>query len=195
MNFQFFDEEIIMTVSNAPGGRCMDAQSAIWHGASAACLGLPARCLQRRQRIGTTDTDRNPIPQRPVCVPSDPATADECGTLMLGLTDADGDFDSYTVDVVVASKLEKANGAVFEALPARTRIDFTEYVDLTEFVLAATVQPGVYVGGSITLDYTDAEVFVEVGDDSKEATVVDASGAPLGLTTRSTFGLTIVIDC
>ena len=132
---------------------------------------------------GTTETPQ-PNPTAGVCVPGDPATADECGTLLLGLTDADGDFDSYTVDVV-SIQLEKANGAVFEALPARTRIDFTEYVDLTEFVLAATVQPGVYVGGSITLDYTDAEVFVEVGDDSKEATVVDAAGAPLGLTTTN----------
>lgn len=131
---------------------------------------------------GSTVNNPDPVPSASSCNPSDPATAAECGTLLLGLTDADGDFDSYSVDVI-SVQLEKANGAVFEALPARTRIDFTEYVDLTEFVLAATVQPGVYVGGSITLDYSDAEVFVEVGDESKEATVVDAAGVPLGQTT------------
>ena len=34
------------------------------------------------------------------CNPADPGTAAECGTLMIGLTDADGDFLSYTVDVL-----------------------------------------------------------------------------------------------
>ena len=48
---------------------------------------------------------------------------------------------------------------------------------------AATVPPGVYVAGSITLDYTDAEVFVEAGDASKEAIVVGEDNVPLGETT------------
>jgi hypothetical protein len=32
------------------------------------------------------------------CDPNDPATANECGTVLVGFTDADGDFH-YTVDV------------------------------------------------------------------------------------------------
>lgn len=130
---------------------------------------------------GGTSTDPASGPIASVCDPSDPATAGECGTLILGLTDADGDFDSYTVDVV-SIELEKANGAVIETLPARTRIDFTDYVDLTEFVMAANVPPGTYVSGTITLDYSDASVFVEVGEDSKQAIVVDADHMPLGQT-------------
>ena len=121
-------------------------------------------------------------PQASACVPGDASTADECGTLILGLTDADGDFDSYSVDVV-SIQLEMANGRIVETLPTSTRIDFTDYVDLTEFVTAATVPPGVYVAGSITLDYTDAEVFVEAGDASKEAIVVGEDNVPLGETT------------
>ena len=64
--------------------------------------------------------------------------------------------------------LEKANGAVVDVLPNSTRIDFAQYVDLTEFVSVATVPPGVYVAGTIHLDYSDAEVFVEADGDAKE---------------------------
>jgi len=115
------------------------------------------------------------------CNPADPTTFGECGTVMIGLTDADGDFLSYTVDVL-SLLLERADGAVVEVLPGRTRVDFTQYVDLTEFISVATVPPGVYIAGTIRLDYTNAEVFVEAGDLAKETIVVDASGAPLGVT-------------
>jgi hypothetical protein len=115
------------------------------------------------------------------CNPADPATFSECGTLMIGLTDADGDFLSYTVDVL-SLVLERADGAVVEVLPGRTRVDFTQYVDLTEFISVATVPPGIYVAGTIRMDYTNAEVFVEAGDVAKETIVVDAAGDPLGVT-------------
>jgi hypothetical protein len=115
------------------------------------------------------------------CNPADPATAGECGTLIIGLTDADGDFLSYAVDVL-SLVLEKADGAVIEVLPNATRIDFSQYVDLTEFISVATVPPGLYVAGTIRLDYSSAEIFVEDGDMAKEALVVDTDGNPLGQT-------------
>ena len=40
-----------------------------------------------------------PVPSA-ACNPADPATAAECGTLILGLTDTDGDLLNYRVDVV-----------------------------------------------------------------------------------------------
>jgi hypothetical protein len=98
------------------------------------------------------------------------------------LTDADGDFASYTVDVSELT-LERADGAIVNVLPNRIRIDFSRYVDLTEFISVATVPPGVYVAGTIGLDYTSAEVFVEEGDTIKAATVVDAGGNALTQTT------------
>lgn len=113
------------------------------------------------------------------CVPSDPSTASECGTVLFGMTDADGDFLSYTVDIV-SMTLEKASGVIVEVMPASTRIDFASYVDLTELVTASLVPPGVYVAGTITLDYSAADVFVEAAGDAKAATVVDANGAALG---------------
>lgn len=105
--------------------------------------------------------------------------ASNCGTVYLGITDADGDFLSYTVDVVSLT-LTKANGAVVETLPVSTRIDFAQLVDLTEFVTAATIPNGSYVEGRIRLDYSNAEVSVEVGGEPRAATVVDENGQPLG---------------
>ncbi|MFQ5983819.1 MAG: hypothetical protein ACE5KS_10665, partial [Woeseiaceae bacterium] len=124
---------------------------------------------------GGASTISNDDPLATECIPDDPATAAECGTLLVGLTDADGDFLSYSVDVLSLT-LEKANGAIVETMPARTRIDFSEYVDMTELMSVATVPPGTYIAGTITLDYSDAEVFVDASGDAKAATVVDLDG-------------------
>jgi hypothetical protein len=120
----------------------------------------------------TAATDPIPTAQ---CDPSDPATHSECGTVLVALTDADGDFLNYTVDVL-SLELETANGRTVETLPRTTRINFTDYVDLTELVTAAMVPPATYVSGTIRLDYTNAEVFVEAADASKQAVVKDLDG-------------------
>jgi hypothetical protein len=112
------------------------------------------------------------------CDPADASTVAECGSVIVSFTDADGDFLNYTVDVVSLT-LETANGRVVETLPRETRINFTDYVDLTELVTVATVPPATYVAGTISLNYSNAEVFVAAGDSSKEAVVTDATGAPL----------------
>ncbi|MEO1248161.1 MAG: metallophosphoesterase [Pseudomonadota bacterium] len=131
---------------------------------------------------GGAGTEANPTSPTPTasasCDPAEPATHGECGSVILGLTDADGDFLSYTVDVVSLT-LETANGRIVETLPRRTRIDFTEYVDLTELLTTATVPPASYVAGSITLDYSDAEIVVEEDGAAREAVVIDAAGTPL----------------
>ncbi|MDX1516421.1 MAG: metallophosphoesterase [Woeseiaceae bacterium] len=126
---------------------------------------------------GASTTDTTP-PTAAQCDPSDPSTADQCGTVLVGITDADGDFVNYAVDVVQLS-LEMANGRTVDALPASTRINFTDYVDMTEVLTAATVPPGTYVAGTITLDYADAEVYVEAGGAAKKAVVTDLGGVPL----------------
>ena len=94
-------------------------------------------------------------------VPSQGCDAASCGTLLVGVTDADGDFLSYSVDVVSLS-LRKADGTRVEALPTRQRVDFAGLVDLTELVTAATIPNGTYVSASIRLDYANADVSVEV---------------------------------
>ena len=105
--------------------------------------------------------------------------ATDCGPLFIGITDADGDFLSYSVDVVSLT-LKKANGAVVETLPVSTRVDFAQLVDLTEFVTATTVPNGTYVEGTMRLDYSNADVTVEVNGEPRAATVVGQDGQPLG---------------
>ncbi len=68
----------------------------------------------------STTTNEPPIAVQ--CNPGDPSTAAECGTLLVGLTDADGDFLSYAVNVL-SLQLEKADGTTVETLPNNTRID------------------------------------------------------------------------
>jgi len=86
-------------------------------------------------------------------------TVDE-GELIVSLTDAAGDFTSYTVDVQSLS-LTKANGAVVEVLPLSTRIDFAQYTEMTEFLTAATIPSGTYVAATMTLDFSNADIWAE----------------------------------
>jgi hypothetical protein len=130
---------------------------------------------------GASTTSNSEVPVAAACDPADPSTFGECGTLLLGLTDADGEFMNYSVDVLSLT-LQKANGATVQALPNNTRINFSEYVDLTELTSVANVPPGTYTSGTITLDYSNAEVYVDANGAAKAATVVDAAGNALGQT-------------
>ncbi len=104
----------------------------------------------------------------------------DCGTVLVTVTDAEGDFVSYTVDVA-SLKLRRANGDIVETLPNAGPLDFAQYVELTELFTAAQVPAGVYVAGTITLDYRAADVRVEVGGTAVPADVRDPEGNPLGL--------------
>ncbi len=111
---------------------------------------------------------------------SDPTGGD--GEVVIGLTDAPGDFLTYTVDVR-ALRLTRDDGAVVDTLPLTTRVDFARYVDLTEFLTAATVPAGRYVRAELTLDYQAADLRVE---DPQGAVVtvppqaiVDGDGQPV----------------
>lgn len=111
---------------------------------------------------------------------SDATNVTGSGAVVVGLTDAEGDFATYTVDVLSLS-LTKANGVVVETLPLATRLDFARYTDLTEFLTAATVPSGIYVKGSMVLDYSNADIWVENagGEAVRVDTLVDNSGNPL----------------
>ncbi len=86
----------------------------------------------------------------------------DMGTVNIGMTDAAGDFLSYAVDVTSLT-LTKANGTVVQTLPQKTRIDFAQLVDLTEFVTGATIPAGVYVSATLQLDYSNADIEVDDG--------------------------------
>ncbi len=111
---------------------------------------------------------------------SDASTTTSSGVVNISLTDAEGDFATYTVDVLSLT-LTRANGSVVETLPVNTRVDFARYTDMTEFLTAATVPSGVYVKGSLRLDFSNADIWVEDanGDAVKVTSIVDEAGNPV----------------
>jgi len=77
------------------------------------------------------------------------SSTDEEGVVDIGLTDAAGDFLSYAVDVTSLT-LTKADGTAVQTLPQRTRIDFSQLVDLTEFVTGLPRLSRMLAGGTFT---------------------------------------------
>jgi hypothetical protein len=102
------------------------------------------------------------------------------GDVVVSLTDAAGDFSSYTVDVL-SLNLTKANGAEVATLPLSTRIDFAQYTEMTEFLTAATVPTGTYMAATMTLDYRNADIWVEnsIGENVQVTDIVDENGDPV----------------
>lgn len=116
----------------------------------------------------------------------DTANKDE-GDIYVSLTDAEGDFSQYQVDVT-ALKLYKANGSVIETLPNTTTIDFAQYVDVTEFLSTASVPTGFYTKAEITLNYDQAQLSVEnASGESIPATAFDEDNNALSSVTLTTF--------
>jgi hypothetical protein len=109
-----------------------------------------------------------------------PVSTPDTGTLLVSVTDAEGDFVSYSVDVLSVT-LQRRDGATVEVLPAATRIDFAQLTELSDLLAVATLAPGDIVAGKIRLDYANAEVFVESGGEVVRANVVGADGAALGI--------------
>ena len=102
-------------------------------------------------------------------------SADETGDVIIGLTDADGDFLTYTVDVVSLT-LTKANGTIIQTLPLSTTVDFAQYTEMTEFFTIATIPSGVYTHATMQLDYTNADIQVEMNGESVSAEIQDENG-------------------
>jgi hypothetical protein len=102
-----------------------------------------------------------------------------CGASMVTLTDAKGDFLSYTVNLT-SLQLQTAAGASVETLPSVAKVDFSQLVDLTEVISAGQIPAAEYVSATLTLDYTAANI---TADDGTGAAVVlkpvDATGAAL----------------
>jgi len=120
------------------------------------------------------------------------SSTDEEGVVDIGLTDAAGDFLSYAVDVTSLT-LTKADGTAVQTLPQRTRIDFSQLVDLTEFVTGATIPSGNYVSATLQLDYSGADIEVDNGTGSPvkvpPANIRDNRGNPV-----TTMSMTVKLD-
>ncbi|HJT19957.1 MAG TPA: hypothetical protein VJ746_05780 [Nitrospira sp.] len=110
------------------------------------------------------------------------SSSSTAGQALVSVTDAAGDFISYTVDVQSLT-LTKLDGAVVETLPLTTRVNFADYVEMTEFFTAATIPSGTYISARMRLDFSNADL--EVEDNSGNAVAVpvgnirDGNGNPL----------------
>ncbi len=106
--------------------------------------------------------------------------AGSTGIVNISLTDAEGDFVTYTVDVLSLT-LTRSDGTTVETLPVKTRVDFARYTDLTEFLTAASVPKGVYKHATMTLDYRNADIRVEDanGDAVAVGAIRDENGDPV----------------
>ncbi|VAW71175.1 hypothetical protein MNBD_GAMMA10-310, partial [hydrothermal vent metagenome] len=114
---------------------------------------------------------------------SDTTTAQGDSELVISLTDAEGDFLSYTVDVQ-SIKMLKSDGAKIETLALTTQLDFARYVEVSEFLTTATVPSGHYTGAQIVLDFSNALITVQdENGDAINATPQDVNGNPIGLLT------------
>lgn len=125
-----------------------------------------------------------PAPTGASCTPT------TCAPAMITVTDAKGDFLSYIVSLT-SLELLTANGATVETIPATTKVDFAQLVDLSEVLGAGQVPAADYVGAKLTIDYTNAQITADDGAGNPVAlTPVDASGNPI----TSPMTVTVQLD-
>lgn len=117
-----------------------------------------------------------------------PTQQDPQGCVYVGITDAPGDFLTYTVNVT-SLQLTRADGVVVQMLPNAVSVDFAQYSNLTEFLTGVSMPPGNYTSGTITLNYSGANIEVQdANGNAVQVTPVDQNGNPI------TGNLTLTID-
>src|SRR6185437_9546024 len=105
--------------------------------------------------------------------------AASCGSALITLTDAKGDFLSYIVSLT-SLQLQTADGTTVETIPATTKVDFAQLVDLAEVLSAGQIPAAEYVSAKLTIDYTNAEITADDGPGTPvELKPVDSSGAAI----------------
>jgi hypothetical protein len=123
---------------------------------------------------GGSGSAMTPLPTVQSCSPS------TCGSTVMSLTDAAGDFLQYKVKLV-SLELMKADGALVETLPVNTAVDFVQLIDLSEIISTRQIPAGEYVAAKVTVDFTGASILVDDGTATAVAvTPVDGKGAALG---------------
>ena len=134
-----------------------------WACASLLSLGLVA-CG------GSNSTDITALPD---------SGSDDETELMISLTDAEGDFLSYAVNLTSLT-LMRSNGASVEVLTESTTVDFAQYVDISELLAVRTIPVGNYESVVLNLDFTDAQIIVQSDEgEAIQAQVFDSEGAAL----------------
>jgi hypothetical protein len=110
------------------------------------------------------------------------------GVAWITLTDEPGDFTSYIVSIDSVVLTGKTYGEI-TAIATPETMDITKLANYSEFWSSAPIPVDTYTNAVVTLDYTDAQIYVNVNGVPTLATVVDATGAAV-----TTVALSINLD-
>jgi hypothetical protein len=125
----------------------------------------------------------------PAAATASGCSASTCGSTIMTITDAAGDFLSYKVNLV-SLQLQKSDGTMVETLPGTTAVDFVQLIDLSEVISARQIPPGNYVAAQVTVDFSNAAIMVDDGTgNGVSVKPVDSTGAALGQ-----LALTVQLD-
>jgi len=166
---------------------------------SLACWVLGALCAVTLAGCGGSSGAPYSDTVNPVSPPNSmdqqPCGGSGCGTAMVSLTDAPGDFVSYIVNVDSLT-LTRSDGTVVQTVPVTTQVDFAQLVDLSEIVSADQIPPGHYVSAALTLDYTNATIVVDTGSGDVTVPAADILSGTTGqtLTGQVTMNLSLSSD-
>ena len=107
------------------------------------------------------------------------------GIAWVTLTDEPGDYTSYVVTIDSVT-LTRNDGAVVTAIATPEIVDFTQLSNIAEMWGSAAIPTGTYVSATITLDYTNALIYVMVNGLPQKATIwttrLEAARPPMRVT-------------
>jgi hypothetical protein len=110
------------------------------------------------------------------------------GVAWITLTDEPGDFTSYIVTVDSVVLTGKTYGLI-TTIATPEVVDFTQLVNFSELWSSAPIPVDTYTEATVTLDFTNAQIFVQVNGVPVQAKVVDSTGAA-----ATVIALTLVLD-
>jgi hypothetical protein len=111
------------------------------------------------------------------------------GTPVISFSTTPGPFTSYLVQVYQIA-LTRDDGTLVYPLTVPEMVDFTHLNDRTELFGAPAVIEGNYVSATITINYSVAQIYVNVNGASQAVTVLDGATG----TTAATLSYTVKFD-
>jgi len=112
------------------------------------------------------------------------------GTPAITLSDTSGQFAAYRVAIDSIS-LTDTNGAIFNAIPQMPAesVDLAALTDLSELLAVPAVPSATYKSATLTLDYNNASIWVNLNGQAVAATPLSSTG-----TTPTIYTVTLTFD-
>jgi hypothetical protein len=176
---------------------CVRSHSAWTLGAKQLLSGLLVVAALALAGCGGSSMSPSSALSPPVSSKQSPCTSG-CGTAVVSLTDAPGDFVSYIV-TVDSLTLTRADGTVVQTVPTTSQVDFAQLVNLSEVLSAQQLPPGNYTSAQLTLDYSNADVVVSTANGNVTVPTADlingATNSPISgpITVTLSFGSTPLV--